>query len=271
MSDKRPLGIFDSGLGGLTVMKEIAKLLPGEDIVYFGDTGRVPYGTRSYDIIRKYASQDEKFLLEKDVKLIVAACGTVSSIAGEKEKALPVDFFEVISSACQEAVEVTKNGKIGVIGTAATIGSDAHKRFITGLSNSAEVFACSCSLFVPFVEEGWTDADDPVVLETVRRYLQPLIDSKIDTLIMGCTHYPILEDTIKRVMGKEVTLINAGKTVAKAVKNYLYKKDMLNTNKNGEYKFFVSDKTTTFEQTAERLLGKKIDEKCVKQVDIDKI
>ena len=272
MSDNRPLGIFDSGLGGLTVMKEIVNILPNENIVYFGDTGRVPYGTRSYETIRKYANQDEKFLLSNDVKLIIAACGTVSSISGDFEKTLPVPFFEVISHTCRAAVNATKNKKIGVIGTAATIGSNSHKKAILGICPDAQVFANSCSLFVPFVEEGWSSHEDPVVLETVRRYLQPLIDANIDTLILGCTHYPILSDAIKKVMGDGVSLINAGEAVAEAVKAHLEENGITNDcSSAADYRFFISDKTATFEQTAKMLLGHELDQNKVKQVDIDKI
>ncbi len=272
VSDSRPLGIFDSGLGGLTVMKEIVKLLPNENIVYFGDTGRVPYGTRSYETIRKYANQDEKFLLKNDVKLIIAACGTVSSISGEAEKALPVPFFEVISHTCRAAVKMSRNKRIGVIGTSATVGSGSHKKAIKEICPDALVFANSCSLFVPFVEEGWNSPEDPVVLETVRRYLAPLIEAKVDTLILGCTHYPILSEAIKKVMGEEVVLINAGEAVALAVKEYLQSSGATNCdNLSPNYEFYVSDKTATFEQTAKRLLGKELDGDKVKQVDIDKI
>lgn len=272
MSDNRPLGIFDSGLGGLTVMKEIVNLLPNENIVYFGDTGRVPYGTRSYETIRKYANQDEKFLLQNNVKLIIAACGTVSSISGDFEKKLPVPFFEVISHTCRAAVKATKNKRIGVIGTAATVGSGSHKKAIMAICPDAEVFANSCSLFVPFVEEGWSSPEDPVVLETVRRYVQPLIDAKVDTVILGCTHYPILSDAIKKVMGDGVTLINAGEAVARAVKEYLQENGaMKEAADTPNYDFYVSDKTATFEQTAKMLLGKELDLNKVKQVDIDKI
>lgn len=272
MSDKRPIGIFDSGLGGLTVMKEIVKLMPNENIVYFGDTGRVPYGTRSRDIINKYAVQDEKFLLSRDVKLIVAACGTVSSVAFDAGRSLPVPFFEVISYAAKMAVNATKNGKIGVIGTSATIASGEHKRRILELNPDIEVFTNACTLFVPFVEEGWISESDPVVCEMVRRYLSPLKDSGVDTLILGCTHYPILSRVIAKVMGDKVTLINPGEALALAVKDYLNKNALANGQETvGNYKFFVSDKTATFEKTAEMLLGEKVEDSKVKQVDIDKI
>ncbi len=270
MADKRPIGIFDSGLGGLTVMREIAKLMPNEDIVYFGDTGRVPYGTRSRDIINKYAMQDEKFLLKNNVKLIIAACGTVSAVAADTGKCLPVPFFEVISYAAKAAVKATKNKKIGIIGTTATINSGAHKKAILELDDDIEVFSNNCTLFVPFVEEGWISADDPVVLGMVRMYLTCLKEQGVDTLILGCTHYPILSDVIARVMGDNVTLINPGLALAHAVQEYLCQNSAQN-NSGGNHKFFVSDKTAAFEKTASMLLGEKVDYNKAEQVDIDKI
>ncbi len=271
MSDKRPIGIFDSGLGGLTVMKEIVKLMPRENIVYFGDTGRVPYGTRSREIIHKYALQDEKFLINNDVKLIIAACGTVSSVVADLPNSLPVPFFEVISYAAKMAVGASHNKKIGVIGTSATISSGSHKKKILELDSSVQVFATPCTLFVPFVEEGWISAGDDVVLGMVRRYLESLKQNGVDTLILGCTHYPILSEVIHKVMGENVTLINPGQALALAVKDYLELNGSASDSDKGSYEFFVSDKTATFEKTAQMLLGEKIDYNKVKQVDIDKI
>ena len=269
MSDKRAIGVFDSGLGGLTVVKELMKVLPNEDIVYLGDTGRVPYGTRSKETICKYALQDEKFLLSKNVKLIIAACGTVSSVASETALQLPVPFFEVVSHASKEAVNTTENGKIGVIGTAATIKSKQHKNNILKLMPKAQVTDCSCTMFVPLVEEGWYSADDIVVLETVKRYLKPIIDSNSDTLILGCTHYPVLSDAIRKTLGEKVKLINAGTATAKAVKNYILQNEIENDNENvGNSKFFVTDKPDTFKNLASVLLGKEIDEASIEQVDI---
>ena len=272
MADSRPIGIFDSGLGGLTVMKEIAKKLPNENIIYFGDTGRVPYGTRSRETIKKYAVQDEKFLLLNDVKIIIAACGTVSAVAADTGDSLPVPFFEVISYAAKSAVEATKNGKIGVLGTPATISSEAHKKRILSVMPNAKITAVSCPLFVPLVEEGWINADNMAVYDTARRYLEPLKAANVDTLILGCTHYPLLSDVIQKIMGANVTLINMGTSTADAVKNYLTENNMLSgANNNGTNKFFVSDMTNSFEKTAEMLLGKKIDSNNTEQVDIDKI
>ncbi len=272
MGDRRAIGVFDSGLGGLTVVKELSRFLPNENIVYFGDTGRVPYGTRSRETIKSYAAQDEKFLLTHDVKTIIAACGTVSSVASDTSNDLPVPFFEVVSHASREAVAVTRNGKIGVIGTAATVNSGQHERFIKEILPEAEVIACSCSMFVPLVEEGWYSAEDIVVLETVRRYLEPIINAKVDTLILGCTHYPVLSDAIKRIVGDDVTLINAGIATAKAVKEYLSLNEMLNDSGiDGKSAFYVSDKPDSFRRIASVLLDDNIDEGKVEQVNISSL
>ncbi len=267
MADKRPIGVFDSGLGGLTVVKEIIKELPNEDIVYFGDTGRVPYGGRSVDTIKKYALQDEKFLLSHDVKLIVAACGTVSSVASDIGNALPVPYFEVVSHASKAAVNATKNGKIAVIGTNATVKSGQHKATILKANPSLSVINCACPMFVPLVEESWYSEDDPIVLETVKRYLKPVMDFGADTLIMGCTHYPVLSKALSRVLGDNVTLINAGTTTAKAVKEYIYTNGLQNQG-GGEHRFFVSDKPDYFKEQASVLLEKNIDMCKVEKVDI---
>ncbi len=272
MSDKRAIGVFDSGLGGLTVVKELFKTLPRENIIYFGDTGRVPYGTRSVETIKKYARQDERFLLSRDVKLIIAACGTVSSVAGDTANELPVPFFEVVSHAAKSAVEATKNGKIAVIGTNATVKSRQHEKVIKSLMPSAEVLNQSCNLFVPLVEEGWYDPNDVVVLETISRYLKPVFEFGADTLILGCTHYPILSEAIQKILGDGVTLINAGTSTALAVKEYLKEKNMENDSVTGNtHGFYVSDKPDTFVKQASVLLGREIDGNNVQKVDINNL
>lgn len=267
MADNRPIGVFDSGLGGLTVLKELEKVLPNESIVYFGDTGRVPYGSRSDDTIISYARQDENFLLSKNVKYIVAACGTVSAVAADTAKELPVKFMGVVDNSIKAAVLATKNNKIGVIGTSATINNGAHKKQILELLPEAEVVTVDCPLFVPLVEEGFA-ADDIVVLEVARRYLEPLVNAGVDTLILGCTHYPILFDAIKKVMGEEVTLINMGNSTALAVKDELAKLDMLSDDNKANKEFYVSDITAGFAKVSKILLGKKIEN--VNLVDISK-
>jgi len=272
MADRRPIGVFDSGLGGLTVVKELRRVLPNEDIVYFGDTGRVPYGTRSRETIRKYAMEDEKFLLSKDVKLIIAACGTVSSVASDTASDLPVPYFEVVSHAAKAAADATKNNKIGVLGTAATVNSGKHAEYIKEISNDATVTACACTMFVPLVEEGWYSPDDVVVLETVRRYLQPVINADVDTVILGCTHYPVLTDAITKILGDGVTLINAGTATSNAVYDYLKNNGMLNDKEScGEQSFYVSDKPDSFRNIASVLLGENIDVERVEQVDLSSL
>lgn len=271
MSDTRAIGIFDSGLGGLTVAKEIMRLLPNEDIVYFGDTGRVPYGTRSLETIKEYARQDEKFLLSENVKIIVAACGTVSSVAADTAKELPVPFVEVVSHSVTAAVAATENRKIGVLATAATVKSGAHKKRILELLPDATVVENSATLLVPLVEEGWYAADDPVVLETVRRYVEPMMSAGVDTLILGCTHFPVVGDAVSAVMGDGVKLINMGTSAAQAVKRELTAADKLSEKSCGCHRFFVSDKPLSFKKTADILLGSEIDVGKVEQVNISSI
>ncbi|MBQ6848253.1 MAG: glutamate racemase [Clostridia bacterium] len=271
MSDSRPIGVFDSGLGGLTVVKELNRLLPKEDIVYFGDTGRVPYGNRSENTIKRYAREDENFLLSQDVKIIIAACGTVSSVASDVSSELTIPFFEVVSHASHEAVRVTRNKKIGVIGTAATIKSGKHKEYISVLLPKARVIGQSCPLFVPLVEEGWYNANDVVVKETVNRYLTPFINEEIDTLILGCTHYPVLSEAISSVLGEGVTLVNAGTATAKAVFEFLKTKDMLSNKEKGENQFYVSDKADSFRTQASILLGDELDDNKVRLVSLSSL
>ena len=206
MADSRAIGVFDSGLGGLTVARELIRELPQEDIVYFGDTARVPYGNRSRETIRKYAAEDESFLLRHSVKLIVAACGTVSSVAADSAEKLPVPFFEMVTYAAAAAAAATENNKIGVIGTPVTVNSGSHKKEILKLKPNAEITACSCPLFVPLVEEGWFSPDDAVVKGTVSRYLEPIKAAGVDTLILGCTHYPVLELSLIHILSIDLSI-----------------------------------------------------------------
>lgn len=272
MADNRAIGVFDSGLGGLTVAREIMKLLPNENIVYFGDTGRVPYGTKGCDTIRKYALQDERFLLSHNVKMIVAACGTVSSVAADTAEQLPVPFVEVVSHSVRAAVAATKSGKIGILATSATINSGAHKKQILEHLPNAQVIESAGTLLVPIVEEGWTSIDDAVAIETLRRYLKPMMDAGIDTLILGCTHFPVLSSIIRSILGNKVTLINMGEATAKAIGQMLENSDSLNDGKRAaEYKFYASDKTRSFEKTVNILLGDYNNDFEIEQVDIEKI
>lgn len=253
--DNRPIGIFDSGLGGLTAVKALKSILPNENIVYFGDTGRVPYGTKSKNTVLNYAGQDEAFLLSRSVKMIIAACGTVSSLAYDTGKDLGVPFYGVVEPSAKMAVSLTENKKIGVIGTSGTISSGSYEKAIKNLDSSIEVYSKGCSLFVSLVEEGWIEKDDEVTLKTAERYLSPLKKAGVDTLILGCTHFPIIAPTIRKVMGERVTLISSGEACAKEVAEYLQKNGMLNNGeKKGELEFFVSDTPDSFIKTAKIFL-----------------
>ena len=206
--DTRPIGVFDSGLGGLTAVRQLRRVLPGEDIVYFGDTGRVPYGSRGRETIIQYARQDIGFLLSKNVKFIVAACGTVSSTYPPAEAAhLPVPFTGVVGAAARCAAAATRTGRIGIIGTQATIRSGSYQALLRQLVPDAQLFAKACPLFVPLVENGYVDDGNPVTKLVIADYLTELRDTGIDTLILGCTHYPLLERLIGEFMGPEVALI----------------------------------------------------------------
>lgn len=254
MSDTRPIGIFDSGLGGLTVAKEIIKLLPGEDIVYLGDTARVPYGTRSEETVRKFSLEDARFLLKHDVKIIVIACNTASAWAGEflkKEMNIPV--FEVISNAAGEAVSSTKNKKIGVIGTRGTIGSGAYNSKIKGLDGGVEVTSEACPLFVPFIEEGEIEGEALNLI--AKKYLGKISDAGVDTLILGCTHYPIIRSIIEKETAG-IKLIDPGKSTAISVKDYLQKNNLESGKPSGgQQKYFVTDLNPRFTAVAEMFLG----------------
>ncbi len=262
MPDNRPIGVFDSGLGGLTAVRELIRILGNENIIYFGDTGRVPYGNKSAETIIEYARQDEKFLISHGVKLVIAACGTVSSVATAASSELPVHFIEVVTPAAEEAVKSTKNKKIGIIGTTTTVKSNSYKNKILELMPSAQVFQRDCPIFVPLVEEGWIDRGDFVTVETAKRYLTPLCDAGVDTLILGCTHYPILRDIIADIMGDGVTLINTGRQAALKAAEYLKSNGMLNNNNcEGTREFYVTDRTESFSGIASILLGSDINGK----------
>jgi len=258
--DKRPIGVFDSGLGGLTVVKKLAELLPNENIIYLGDTGRVPYGPRSKDTIIKYAQQDAAFLAEFDIKAMVIACNTVCSVAFktlENEYDMPV--YEVVGAPSEAAAEQTRNGKIGVIGTAATIRSRAYEQALKSLDSGLTIYSEPCPLFVPLVEEGWIGAVDEAALCVAERYLEPLLESDIDTLILGCTHYPLLRDIISKIMGPEVKLIDSGSETAKQVEKDLMQRDMLNGNETeGSIRYFVTDSIEGFTNVASRYLESEV-------------
>ena len=254
--DNRPIGVFDSGLGGLTVVRQLMRQLPGEDIVYFGDTGRVPYGTRSPETIEKYTAQDCRFLISEDVKFIIAACGTVSSVAPHILSALPVPATGVVEPAALAAVEATRNRRIGVIGTSATISSGSFRRQIMQLRPNTTVFEQACPLFVPLVENGWIGRDDQVTRLTAHRYLIPLKEQGVDTLLLGCTHFPLLSPIIGEILGEEVTLIDSGQATAAACAAQLEQAGLLSmAGRTGRRRFYVSDRPDDFTRVADMFLG----------------
>lgn len=250
------IGVFDSGLGGLSAVKQMLKAMPNENIIYFGDTGRVPYGNRSKETIRRYAMQDANFLLKNNVKMVVAACGTVSSVAPDLKDILSVPYTGVVLPTCFTALNVSRNGKIGVIGTTATINSHSYKTRIQEKNPAFEVYEQDCPLFVPLVENGIIDRNDMIVKLVVEKYLSPLKDAKVDTVILGCTHYPILKEAIGDFMGEDVTLIDSGKETALYTKKVLCENNLLNTqNETGTAQFFVSDTPDNFEKIASLFLS----------------
>jgi glutamate racemase len=250
--DQRPIGVFDSGIGGITAVSELKKIMPHENIIYFGDTSRVPYGTRSRETIQKYATQDINFLLSKNVKMIVAACGTVSSNPPTQTiESLSVDYTGVLVPAAQAACAATKTNRIGVIATPATIKSGAYGKVIRSMIHTPTIIGKACPLFVPLVENGYTDRHNPVTRLVAEEYLKPLIEEQVDTLILGCTHYPLIEELIGDIMGEDVTLISPGKEAAKYVRALLTNKQLLNTgDQQGSCHYYVSDEVDTFSENA---------------------
>jgi glutamate racemase len=253
----KPIGVFDSGVGGLTVVKEMISQLPGEDIVYFGDTARVPYGIKSKETVIRFSIENILFLLKQDVKLICVACNTVSSQALPSIKHyFKVPIVGVISPGVREAVYATQNRRIGVIGTRGTIKSKSYEMEIHQLDPGMKVTAVACPLFVPFAEEGWCEGR--VVEEVAASYLKPLKEAKVDTVILGCTHYPLLKPVIKKVMGADVRLIDSAKQVSIEVKKILAAEHMLSPRGKGKQRFFVSDNPEWFSGLAQRFLGRPI-------------
>ncbi|MCL2053231.1 MAG: glutamate racemase [Oscillospiraceae bacterium] len=265
------IGVFDSGIGGLTCVKELNRLMPNENIIYFGDTARIPYGTRSKETIKKYAAQDVEFMKKHEVKLIIAACGTVSSVLGADSRQFgETPFIGVLLPAAQAACAVTRNGKIGVIGTSATISSGAYGKAIRGIRRSITVAGNSCPLFVPLVENGFTDRENLVVKLVAEQYLGVVKKEGVDVLILGCTHYPVISEVIADYMGAGVTLISPGEEAAKHAFSFMAKSAMLSDRKDkGHNTYYVSDSTKQFAQNARLYLGEEIDEKALFKVDIE--
>ena len=258
MNNTRPIGVFDSGIGGLTVVRALMKHLPHENLVYFGDTARVPYGPKSAQVVREYAVQDTDELLRHDVKFIIIACNTVSAVALDVvQKRAKVPVLGVIIPGAEAAVRATKKNRLAVIGTLGTILSNAYTNAIRQMNPDIRVFSQACPLFVPLAEEGWTS--HPATELVAKEYLFPLTLEKIDTLILGCTHYPILKNVIDSVLHKSVTLIDSGEETALAAVQLLQKQDLCNQSSlKPNVQFFVSDIPHKFAEVGERFLGEKL-------------
>ena len=267
--DRRPIGVFDSGLGGLTALRELAKLLPNEDLIYFGDTGRVPYGGRSRETIVKYAREDVAFLRQFDPKAIVIACGTVSTTALDtlrRENDLPI--FGVVEPACRRAAEVSNSGRVGLIGTRASIRSGVYEQTLSALRPGSQVTARACPLFVPLVENGRFAAEDQVARLVAEEYLAPLREAGVDALILGCTHYPLLREVISGVMGEGVELVDVGAQCARHTAGWLAEHDALTDREvPGSRRYYVSDDAGDFSALASLFLGEDVGEH-VEQIDL---
>ncbi len=246
---KMPIGVFDSGIGGMTVVREIMRQLPNERIIYFGDTARVPYGSKSKETVTRYSKQIVRFLRSQHVKAIVVACNTASACALEElERDTDIPFVDVVRPGAKVAAQTTQNGRVGVIATRATIGSDIYTTYIRRINPDIQVIGKACPLFVPLVEEGlW---QDPVTDEIATRYLSELIDIDIDTLILGCTHYPLIRATVGRIMGEHVTLVNPAYETARKLKKVLEARSLSNPEPaalgTSQHQFFVSDGADQF-------------------------
>lgn len=263
-----PIGVFDSGVGGLTVVREIINNLPKENIVYFGDTARVPYGNKSKEAILRYSRQIVRFLKTKNVKAIVIACNTASALAlDELEAEIDIPIIGVVKPGAYAAINTTKNNRIGVIATQSTVQSRIYQELIQKDDPGAEVFAKSCPLFVPLVEEGWTN--DSITLEVAKRYLKELQDKDIDTLILGCTHYPLLSDLIAGYLGDKIKLVNPAYETSRSLKRLLNDLGIdNNSDKKAEYYFYVSDSIDKYITFAESILPCKIE--GAQQISIEK-
>lgn len=269
--NNNPIGVFDSGLGGLTSVKQLDDILPYENIVYFGDTSRLPYGTRGTETIKKYARQDVAFLNTFGVKVILAACGTVSSVAlDDLNSNCCKPIFGVVDSAARAAIKASKNKKVGIIGTEATIRSGSYEKKICDLDNSITVKSKACPLFVPLVENGHIDRKNEITTLVVKHYLKEIIEFGADTIILGCTHYPIISHIIADVVGNDVQLIDPGRQAAIELKTLLEQQNLLSDKKEfGEREFYVSDSVEGFKSLASIFLGRHINSK-VEKIDIEK-
>lgn len=269
MINNAPIGVFDSGIGGLTVVKEIMNQIPGEDIIYFGDTARLPYGSKSRKTVTTYTRQIVRFLMNKDVKAIVIACNTASAFALETVKAeFDIPIIGVVKPGAKMAAKATRNGRIGVIGTVGTIESGIYSEFMSQTNPRVKVFGKACPLFVPLVEEGLVD--DPVTYEMASRYTSVLLDKDIDTLVLGCTHYPLLRKTIRKVVGEDIVLVNPAYETAKSLAEVITHKGLRNdSSPKIDHKFYVSDGAEKFRQFANTILPCEVME--TKDINIEEL
>jgi len=263
----KAIGIFDSGVGGLTVLKEVVRTLPQEDTIYLGDTARVPYGTKSPETVIRYSRQIARYLLSRDIKLLVVACNTASAVAlAALEKEFPIPIVGVIEPGARAAALATTTGKVGVIGTAATVGSSAYTKAIKRINPEIEVVTRACPLFVPLAEEGWVD--NQVARLTAQLYLKELKEEGVDTLVLGCTHYPILKSVIAEVMGPGVTLVDSAEQTALTVAGILAERDLLRpSGETGNHHYYVTDIPAGFIRVGNRFLGGRLGD--VYQVNLE--
>ena len=254
----RAIGVFDSGIGGLTVLRELSATLPLEEFIYLGDTARLPYGTKSNEVIVRYSRENTEFLLAKGIKLLVVACNTSSAIAlGEIVQSTIVPVIGVIEPGARAAASASRNGKIGVIGTEATIASGAYTRALQALRPGVEVYTRACPMLVPLVEEGWVDNE--IAERTVAYYLEGLKASGIDTLLLGCTHYPLLRDLFARLLGPRVTIVDSAGATAEAVKQRLGELRLARLRGAGAQSFFVTETPARFVRVGRRFLGPQVE------------
>ena len=261
-----PIGVFDSGIGGLTVVREILRRLPDENIIYLSDTARVPYGTKSSQTVVKYSQSNSKFLISKGIKLLVVACNTASAVALPSLRwDFEIPVMGVIEPGARKAVRITKTGKVGVIGTSSTIKSNAYKKAVENIAPEIKIYSKACPLFVPLAEEGWIDGK--IAELTANKYLEPLKEYDIDVLILGCTNYPLLKSTIQKVIGDEVVLVDSAEETALEIERILKDNNISNeSSSSNKREFYLTDVSDTFIEIAGRFLGEKIER--VEQVDI---
>jgi glutamate racemase len=255
---RRPIGVFDSGIGGLTVLQALVETLPREDFIYLGDTARLPYGTKSNEVILRYSRENSEFLLAKGIKMLVVACNTSSAVAlAEIARQTVVPVIGVIEPGAVAAAKVSRTGKIGVIGTEATIASGAYTRAIQALRPGAEIYTRACPLLVPLVEEGWTDNE--IAQRTVAFYLESLKQSGIDTLLLGCTHYPLLRSLFERVLGPGVRIVDSAQATAAVVRKRLIELQLAQLNGIGSQSFFVTETPERFIRVGRRFIGDRVE------------